>query len=299
MTPNEPRPGSFGVMSRLGRLSIAGATLRSLVRELAQLLLAFGVYNLGRILAADDVARADDNARAILRLQEWLPLPTEVWIQAQLIDHDLLIESANRYYAVAHFPVAFGLLLWLFLRRRETYHWAKRSLLAATGIGMFVHMVVPVTPPRLLVELGMVDTALQGGDSVYAAPVLSGLSNEYAAMPSFHVGWALLVAIVLIVPGRTRWRWLWALHPAITLAVVVVTANHYWLDAVVGCGLVVGALWVLRPRRGAVPDAVWSPTASKTGNDLSSLPNQRRPHHDSDGSDELVCSPGDGMSHRS
>lgn len=281
MTPNDASSRSLGVMSRLGGLRVAGASVRSLLTELGQLLLAFAVYNLGRILAAQDVARADENARWILRIQEWMPLPSEAWIQGQVIDNELLIEAANRYYAAAHFPVAFGLLLWLFLRRRETYHWAKRSLIAATGVGMIIHMVLPVTPPRLLAELGMVDTALQGGDSVYAAPVLSGLSNEYAAMPSFHVGWALLVAVVLITAGRTRWRWLWALHPTLTLAVVVVTANHYWLDAVVGCALVLGALHLMRPGRGVVPTAAVVPTAvgdqtaTKTDEDLPSVTNRR------------------------
>ena len=69
------------------------------------------------------------------------------------------------------------------------------------------------------------------------------MSNEYAAMPSLHVGWALLIAIVLIAGCRTRWRWLWLLHPVATVFVVVSTANHYWLDGVAGLGPRVSWLW--------------------------------------------------------
>ena len=78
-------------------------------------------------------------------------------------------------------------------------------------------MLLPVTPPRLLTSLGMVDTGHAGGMSIYQAPVLGSMSNEYAAMPSLHVGWALLIAVVLIAACRTRWRWLWLLHPLATL----------------------------------------------------------------------------------
>jgi hypothetical protein len=97
----------------------------------------------------------------------------------------------------------------------------------------------------------MVDTGILSGDSPYAqsSPV-SGISNQYAALPSLHVGWALLIAVVLIASGTSRLRWWWALHPIITLAVVVVTANHYWIDAVVGSVLVLGALVLVKRRQG-------------------------------------------------
>ena len=132
--------------------------------------------------------------------------------------------------------------------RRPAYTWAKRALLLATGVALVFHVLVPVTPPRLLSSLGMVDTGHAGGMSIYQAPVLGSMSNEYAAMPSLHVGWALLLAVVLVAACRTRWRWLWLLHPVATLFVVVSTANHYWLDGLAGSVLVLGALWVTRVR---------------------------------------------------
>lgn len=155
-----------------------------------------------------------------------------------------LVDLADRYYLL-HFPVTVGVLVLLYVRHRQGYLWARRSLVVATAAAMLVHIWLPMTPPRLLAGLGMVDTGQAAGTSAYDGSPMAHLANEYAAMPSLHVGWAVLLAIVLVRVLRTPWRWLWVLHPGITLVVVLVTANHYWLDAVVGAALVVGALGLM------------------------------------------------------
>ena len=91
----------------------------------------------------------------------------------------------------------------------------------------------------------MVDTGHAVGPSVYGSPTSDVLANQYAAMPSLHVGWAAVVSVVLIKASRSRWRWLWLLHPLVTLAVVVITANHYWLDAAVALALL-GAIQLVQ-----------------------------------------------------
>ena len=216
------------------------------LRELAQVLGAFLLYNLGRVLAVDDLGAADAHAVDIVDAQRWLGLPTEASLQAWALGHDWLVDLANRYYVSVHFPLTIAVLVWLFRYRRPAYTSAKRALLLATGVALVFHVLVPVTPPRLLDSLGMTDAGHAGGMSIYQAPVLGSMSNEYAAMPSLHVGWALLLAVVLVVACRTRWRWLWLLHPLATVFVVVSTANHYWLDGLAGSVLVVGALWLSR-----------------------------------------------------
>ena len=214
--------------------------------EAGQVLLAFLLYNLGRLLATEDLARADDNARSVLAAQDALGLPAEASLQAWALGHEWVVDLANRYYVSVHFPLTIAVLVWLYRYRRPAYTWAKRALLVATGVALVFHVLVPVTPPRLLSSLGMVDTGHAGGMSIYQAPVLGSMSNEYAAMPSLHVGWALLLAVVLVAAGRTPWRWLWLLHPLATLFVVVSTANHYWLDGLAGAALVLTALAVTR-----------------------------------------------------
>src|SRR4051794_3475246 len=214
------------------------------LREIAQVLAAFLLYNVGRMLAADELGRADGNAHEVLDAERWLRLPAEASLQAWALSHDWVVDLANRYYVSVHFPLTIAVLVWLYRYRRPAYTWAKRSLLLATGVALVFHVLVPVTPPRLLSSVGMVDTGHAGGMSIYQAPVLGSMSNEYAAMPSMHVGWALLIAIVMIAACRSRWRWLWLLHPVATVFVVVSTANHYWLDGVAGAALVLAALWL-------------------------------------------------------
>jgi hypothetical protein len=110
-------------------------------------------------------------------------------------------------------------------------------LAAVTAAALVLHLLFPLAPPRMLAATGLVDTARVYGPSVYGSPATDSLSNQFAAMPSLHFGWALMVAVGLIVATRSRWRRLWLLHPALTLLVIVGTANHYWLDAIVATGL--------------------------------------------------------------
>lgn len=220
------------------------------VAETTLVLALFGLYNLGRLVAKGRLDTADGHARSLLDLEAALRLPSEAALQAWALGVPHLVGLADRYYLL-HFPVTVGVLVWLWVRDRPGYLWARRALVIATGVATLVHLWLPMTPPRLLAGLGMVDTGLVGGDSAYAGSPVSALANEYAAMPSLHVGWAVLLAVVLVRVGRTRWRWLWVLHPLTTLLVVVVTANHYWLDAAAGMLLAVGALalasrWAVR-----------------------------------------------------
>ena len=213
-----------------------------LLREVALVGGLFALYNIVRLLAAQRVSGAFDNADQLLRVERWLNLPSEQTFQALALNTSDVILAANGYYASVHFPLTFLFLLWLFLRRPSDYIWARRSLVLASAVALLVQVFWPLAPPRMLGELGFVDTALAYGQSVYGAVGENALSNQFAAMPSLHVGWALLVAIVCIRCLESPWRWLWALHPVLTTLVVVVTANHYWLDGALGALLVVGAL---------------------------------------------------------
>ena len=226
----------------------AAGWLSRISREACILFIGWALYTAGRFVAGGREELAYENARKVWSLERMLRLPDEAAIQAAAMKVPHLVEIANGYYAAVHFPLTIAVLVWLYRYRRPAYHWAKRALLGATTVALVFTVLLPVTPPRLLTSLGMVDTGHAGGISIYQAPVLGSMSNEYAAMPSLHVGWALLIAVVLIAACRTRWRWLWLLHPLATVFVVVSTANHYWLDGIAGSVLVLGALWLTRPR---------------------------------------------------
>ncbi|MFI5674080.1 phosphatase PAP2 family protein [Streptomyces cellulosae] len=216
-----------------------------LVRELLLVIGLFLVYKFGRQLATGHTVEALHNAHRVWDWELAVHLPGEGSVQSLLLSSDTLVHIANTYYATVHFPATLGFLVWLYLRRPAHYVWARRVLAALTATALVVHLVFPLAPPRMLAEAGLVDTARVYGPSVYGPPQTDHLSNQFAAMPSLHFGWALMVAIGLIVATRSRLRWLWLLHPLVTLLVIVGTANHYWLDAIVAGAILGLALAVI------------------------------------------------------
>ncbi|MBW8793928.1 MAG: inositol phosphorylceramide synthase [Streptomyces sp.] len=240
-----------------------------LVRELLLVAGLFLVYKFGRQLATGHTAEALHNAHRIWDLERTLHLPSEVGVQSALLHGDTLVHLANTYYATVHFPATLAFLVWLYLRRPAHYVWARRVLALVTAAALVLPFTFPLAPPRMLAATGLVDTARVYGPSVYGPPSSDHLSNQFAAMPSLHFGWALMVAIGLIVATRSRRRWLWLLHPAITLLVIVGTANHYWLDSIVATAMLGAALALIRPQTssGGTPLSLRSPrrTASTAG----------------------------------
>jgi hypothetical protein len=207
--------------------------LRRAVHEIVLVGLLFLAYKIGRLAADGHVGEALANAGNVWHLERLLHLPSEYALQHAVLGQQWLIKAANCYYAYVHFPATAACLIWLYLRRPERYVGTRRTLAWLTAAALAVHLLVPLAPPRMLTAVGIVDTGRLLGPAVYGSPATDTLTNQYAAMPSLHVGWALVVAIALVGATRGRWRWLWLAHPIVTLLVVVVTGNHYWLDAIV------------------------------------------------------------------
>ncbi|MBO1330843.1 phosphatase PAP2 family protein [Streptomyces sp. VRA16 Mangrove soil] len=218
-----------------------------LVRELLLVVGLFLVYKFGRQLANGHTAEAFHNADNVWSFERAAHLPGEGSVQSLLLHSDALVHGANIYYASVHFPATLALLVFLYLRRPRHYLWTRRVLAVLTAAALALHLAYPLAPPRMLKAAHLVDTAQVYGPSVYAAkPDTDTMANQFAAMPSLHFGWALMVAIGLIAATRSRWRWLWLLHPLLTLLVIVGTANHYWLDTIVATALLGVALAVIR-----------------------------------------------------
>jgi hypothetical protein len=216
---------------------IRSIRLKRALREIALVVILFLAYKLGRVAADGHVAEAMANARGVWHLERLLHLPSEYTLQHLVVGHEWLIKFANCYYAYVHFPITAACLIWMWVRRPEQYVRTRRMLAWLTATALIVHVLMPLAPPRMLTAMGMVDTGKLFGPEVYGSPTSDTLTNQYAAMPSLHVGWALAVAIALIGATGGRGRWLWLAHPAATLLVVVVTGNHYWLDAIVAAAL--------------------------------------------------------------
>ena len=236
MTARHPRTPRFG-------------RLLPALRELGLVAVLFLVYKVGRLAADGHVDEAFRNARAVWDVERWLRLPGELSLQHALLHWPALVGVANSYYAYVHFPATAACLVWLYLFRPAHYRWTRNVLVLLTSSALLVHFVMPLAPPRMLGGTGMLDLGRLYGPAVYGAPETDQLSNQYAAMPSLHVGWALVVAIALVAATTGLRRGLWLLHPGITLLVVVATGNHYWLDALGAGVLLVAAYAILRPQR--------------------------------------------------
>jgi hypothetical protein len=210
------------------------------------------------------VAGATSHAEWLWDVEQRLHLPSELSLQHLVLPHPLVVQFFNGYYAVMHVPALGALLIWLFARHRNDYPWVRNTLALLTFSCLMVQMI-PMAPPRLLPGLGFVDTGLLYHQSVYGTGG-SGISNQLAAMPSLHVGWALLVGVAAVRISRSPWRWLVVVHPVLTILSVTATANHWWLDGVVAGGLMVLAMGVqaaVRPAanrlRGALPVPISTP----------------------------------------
>jgi hypothetical protein len=174
-------------------------------------------------------------ARWIWHAERVLYLPSETALQRVFLPHPLIIQFFNFYYLSLHFAVLIITMIWLFVRYRPAYRRLRTTLALFTGACLIIQFV-PVAPPRMLPETGLVDTAILYHQSVYGS-VAGFEADQLSAMPSVHVGWAILIAIAVIGTARTRWRWLILLYPALTTLVVVVTANHFWADGIVAAAL--------------------------------------------------------------
>lgn len=223
-----------------------------------ELILVLGLYSVWRFvksLTVREVHGAIRHAETVWHVQRWMHLPSEVTLQRWFLDHPLWVQAANIYYAAAHVPATIALLVWLFVKRRDVYGVVRTSLAISTAVALVLH-IVPVAPPRLLPHLGFADSALLYHQSVYGETGGS-LSDIYGALPSIHAQWAVLVAIGTWVAASGRWRWLGPAHLVLTTLAVTATANHWWLDTILGV-VVVGVVWlaVLRRPRRSPPERV-------------------------------------------
>jgi PAP2 superfamily len=257
--------------ARWWRSRFGGSLARELVIVVALLLL----YKYGRFLVRGHMAAADRNAHRVIGLERGLGVFTEARLQDLVVTSATVVGFLNTYYLVAHVAMTAAAFLWLYIRHPEGYRRFRNVMVIITLAGMLVHLVFPLAPPRMFPRLGFVDTA-----------PYKGFANQIAAMPSLHFGWALVIAWATVLVSPSRWRFAILAHPVLTLAAIVLTANHYWLDAVVATLLFVIALVVdhvlerRRTRRAArtvaPPAETARPPVPRDGASCRGSPSRRR-----------------------
>lgn len=162
-------------------------------------------------------------------------------IQQFFLPDNLLMHGIDAFYAFAHLFVTLGFLIWLYVRRNEAFTYVRNLFYLATGMALVVYMTFPTAPPRMFLNFGFHDPSqtlgfTQGG----GAQVTSYTYNPFAAMPSLHLVYAIIVGATLFMVGRHLWlRIAGVVYPFVMLAVVLISANHWILDAV-GAAVTVG-----------------------------------------------------------
>ncbi len=222
-------------------------TRPNLLFELLLIRITYYAYAQIRLAAAGDSnaagrATAEHHAGQILSLERVLHIDIEHWANHAIVKVDWLRNFFDFYYESFHFGVPLTILGILYWRRPVDYRWARTAIGFATVLALVGFWLYPLAPPRLMPGLGVIDTV--HGPQDFSQPdygTLTELTNQYAAMPSLHFGWSLWCGLVIVVLAPRWWmKALGLLHPLFTITAIVVTGNHWVLDAA-GGALVVGA----------------------------------------------------------
>jgi membrane-associated phospholipid phosphatase len=213
--------------------------------EIGLVALGFLLYFLVRGAVIDRTHDALANARWIVDLQSSVGLFVEPGLNRWVLEQSVPLRVVNFVYFWLDFPLIIGVGLVLFWLRRNSYTVLRDALLISGGMALIVYWVYPVAPPRYLKEWGFIDTLAQYSQLAYQTQSTKPFVNPYAAVPSLHVGWALLLALVVFHATR---RWSLRLAALVVLALqavsVLATANHFLFDALVGIVIALLALWV-------------------------------------------------------
>jgi hypothetical protein len=223
--------------------------------ELPLIAVVYGLYTAGRLFVRGDVDTALGHGIEVLHVEQALDIDPERWLNTLFTRYHALGVPADFWYASLHYLVTPIVLIWLWRRRPTAYRFARTWLMISTLIGLIGFTLMPTAPPRLLSSgHGFIDTMAQYGSygwwgaDASAPRGLGGLTNQYAAMPSLHVGWALWCGIMLWRYGRNPLvRAIGVLYPLGTALVVMGTANHYLLDAVAGAAVMAIGYALARP----------------------------------------------------
>jgi len=213
------------------------------VRELLLIAVVYLTYTGARLFADDGLAAAMRRATRILHVESLLGLDWESAANQLFVAHEWLGIFGDYWYATCHYVVTAAVLLWLYLRRRESYPVARRVLVVATFGALACYLLLPTAPPRLMQGyadlLSLHSQAGWWGADASAPRGLGGLTNQLAAFPSMHAGWALWVAYVLTITTRSRVvHVLGYVYALVTAVVVIGTANHWVVDVLVGWAVV-------------------------------------------------------------
>jgi membrane-associated phospholipid phosphatase len=226
-----------------GRLvrAIAARRRPHVIGEVLVIVCLLRVYDMARAQADLRRLPAVVHGETILSIERFFRLDVEHAANLWVTSHHVLSLVFSDLYQFAHIPVTLSVLAWCWWRRPDLYRPARNALVAINVAGLAVFLLLPVAPPRLLPGYGFVDAVAQAGyGTTHGGPVPA---DQYGALPSLHLAWAVWSAVLVMrMLPRTRLRFLCWLYPLTVTSVVVVTGNHYLLDALAGTAVALVAV---------------------------------------------------------
>ena len=211
--------------------------------ELAAIVALYAIYELGRGFGDATLQAAQANTARIVELEQSLGVFFEGAVQNWASGIPSLPTFLGLAYVSLHLGATGATMVWLHLRHRERFALVRNALVIATGLSLVAYTVFPAAPPRLA-GLGFVDTVTAHTHVNLSSDLLGSLYNPFAAVPSMHFGYALLVGVVLVTTASNRWvRLIGALYPPFMLFDIVATGNHFVFDAAAGGLVTVVSLW--------------------------------------------------------
>jgi hypothetical protein len=222
-----------GLVARIGRWLPRGWGDAGL--QVGLFVLADVAYETVRGVAEGQRVEAFANAATVIDAEVATGTFFEPDLQAALLDYRWIVEVANFAYMNSHFVLTTGFLVWLYLRRNDNFYFVRNMFMVAMALALIGYTLVPTAPPRMIAGYGFVDTINEYSGVNHDSALVKMFINPYAAIPSMHCAFALMVgATGTLVSRHTVSKVFWAAYPLFVLMVVVVTANHFWLDGAIG-----------------------------------------------------------------
>jgi hypothetical protein len=226
-------------------------------RQLSLFVVAELCYEAVRGIADGQRAVAIANGQHVISFEKSIHTFFEPNLQKVFIDHRWIIDFANFMYMNSHFVVTTAFLVWLYLFRNQHFYFVRNMFMVAMGLAVIGYALLPTAPPRLFDEF--TDTITKYAQVNHDSGLVKLFINPYAAIPSMHVAFSTMIGVTgVLISRHTITKIVWAAYPFVVFWVVVVTANHFWIDG--AFGLLVAALSAVTAATvlARVRPAVWS-----------------------------------------
>jgi hypothetical protein len=230
-----------------------------LIRQIVLFCGAYWLYRVVRGLVDGRTIEAFDNAREVISIERGLGLFFEPSVNAWASAHEWIADVTSWMYVNSHFAVTTITLAWIYLRRNERFYFVRNMYMVAMGLALVGYMALPTAPPRMITGIGFHDTvaAFTGVDADTGSA--SVLFNPYAAIPSMHVCFSLMLGVTMAQMTRRWWaRALWYAYSPVVTFVVIATANHWWIDGFLGATVALVSAVAARELFGRVRPEVWA-----------------------------------------